>query len=435
MLQYARSDTHFLLYIYDNLRNELIERSHDVEEDRDLINIVTSKSKGEALQRYERPLHDSEHGLGAMGWYSLLSRTPALFTREQFSVFRAVHEWRDIVARQEDESVHTVMPKQVLYNIARETPTDDASLFGCSHPISKIFKKKKKDLLKVIQKAKRLSANGPEMKDLMKTIQQLDVLRTQDSPADPKKGLSDSSPTRKIASSKRSNPPDPLARGESSLFWGSTIPEIHESRKLDVDFTNEDIQLALPLPQLTAKLFTDSQATDKTDFLKSQSKPMVRAEDDQGEDNTTGETVFIVRQAGNSRKRKTFQAVDGGEYSLVEKNGHVSESNDQDMDATGIPLASQDSKFDRKPRWKKAKKEARRLENARQTEVTVGACRPGDEKAFDYASAPTLLHAKLSGTESNDRQFANPYSKSVNAPKGLRKTRADVAGKSTTFKS
>ena len=158
MFNYARSDTHFLLYIYDNLRNELIEKSDSSQPDGNLIEVVMNNSKEEALQRYERPLYDPQRGLGAMGWYNMLCRTPALFSREQFAVFRAVHQWRDKIARQEDESLHHIMPKHVLYSIAREMPLDMPSLLGCSHPMSNIFQKRKKDLLGVIKNAKMVGA-------------------------------------------------------------------------------------------------------------------------------------------------------------------------------------------------------------------------------------------------------------------------------------
>ena len=146
MFGYARSDTHFLLYIYDNMRNELLDRSTGSPEVGDLIKIVMDRSKEEALQRYERPFYDIQRGSGPMGWYNMLCRTPGLFTREQFAVFRAVHQWRDQVAREEDESVHVIMPKHVLYNLAKELPGDMPSLLGSSHPMSNSFRKRKKYL-------------------------------------------------------------------------------------------------------------------------------------------------------------------------------------------------------------------------------------------------------------------------------------------------
>ena len=60
---------------------------------------VTYLSKEEALQRYERPVYNALTGEGPGGWYDQLSRNSALFCKEQFAVFRAVHQWRDAAER------------------------------------------------------------------------------------------------------------------------------------------------------------------------------------------------------------------------------------------------------------------------------------------------------------------------------------------------
>jgi len=64
MLKYARSDTHFLLYIYDNLRNALLDRSGGKP---DLIRMVLSRSEETTLRTYEREVYDFDTGLGPWG--------------------------------------------------------------------------------------------------------------------------------------------------------------------------------------------------------------------------------------------------------------------------------------------------------------------------------------------------------------------------------
>lgn len=53
MFDYARSDTHYLLYIYDHLRNELVENPTP---EFNLVDHVAERSKKEALLRYEHPV-------------------------------------------------------------------------------------------------------------------------------------------------------------------------------------------------------------------------------------------------------------------------------------------------------------------------------------------------------------------------------------------
>ena len=122
MLKYARADTHFLLHVYDNLRNALLDRAIsrsaspttsragsptalDV-----FVREVLSRSKETALRAYSLEPYDAEGGTGPNGWDTLTRRwnKPALgidgVPGVQREVFRAVHVWRDRVAREEDES-------------------------------------------------------------------------------------------------------------------------------------------------------------------------------------------------------------------------------------------------------------------------------------------------------------------------------------------
>jgi exosome complex exonuclease RRP6 len=132
MLHYARSDTHFLLYIYDNLRNALLDRAQsrassppdgDVVPNSSrlrpgqdpahaLVREVLNRSEDTALRRYEREMYDLEDGTGPGGWdtmakkwnKSLLTKAAGSAGGVQKDVYRAMHAWRDRVARMEDES-------------------------------------------------------------------------------------------------------------------------------------------------------------------------------------------------------------------------------------------------------------------------------------------------------------------------------------------
>lgn len=136
MLQYARSDTHFLLFIYDNLRNALLDRAQSTRSrsrspastpspagpstgppTHALVREVLSRSESTALRIYEKELYDVERGLGPGGWDTLARKwnKSVLFASAhasegdraadvQRAVYRCVHDWRDRVARAEDES-------------------------------------------------------------------------------------------------------------------------------------------------------------------------------------------------------------------------------------------------------------------------------------------------------------------------------------------
>lgn len=121
MLNYARSDTHFLLFIYDNLRNALLHKSSRPSSaaasgtivldsakpnPQEAMREVLDKSAETALKMYERDSYDIETGRGSGGWLAAGKKWLPKGEIEQESgwVWRHLHDWRDRVAREMDES-------------------------------------------------------------------------------------------------------------------------------------------------------------------------------------------------------------------------------------------------------------------------------------------------------------------------------------------
>ncbi len=450
MFNYARSDTHFLLYIYDNLRNELIENSNTAAPEGDLIEVVLERSKEEALQRYEIPIYDAQRGLGASGWYHMLSRNPALFSREQFAVFKAVHQWRNDVARQEDESVHHIMSKNALFNIAREMPLDMPSLLGCSHPMSPIFRRRMNELLGLVKKAKEVGVSGREMKDeladLSKFVRPFNADR-------PKKNRTDQGITDTDAAKENERAPeglmlnDFLARADNSDFWGSTIREPSKNPQFSgSQLYNKNLRLALPLPQLSAEIFEDSKSTGTAATEVPRTDASARAEHQYTKDRGVKEDdVFIVKQAGGSRKRKAAESIHAPEpVSPKLDEGVTKEADGNDGEMDGQPSknnADGQVEVNRQSKMTAAQKHLRRMEKKRLKRgrsllesAGVASNQEYEElEAFDYSNAQSLLHAPREN--GNDlKGGVNPYNKSRDVPKGMQKTKKDVGGRSMTFK-
>lgn len=121
MLYYARSDTHFLLFIYDNLRNALLHKSSRPSSPancgtivldsarpnpQEAMREVLGKSADTALKMYERDSYDIVTGRGSGGWLAAGKKWLPKGEIEQESgwVWRHLHDWRDRVAREMDES-------------------------------------------------------------------------------------------------------------------------------------------------------------------------------------------------------------------------------------------------------------------------------------------------------------------------------------------
>ncbi len=440
MFDYARSDTHFLLYIYDNMRNELIERANSSWPDGNLIDQVLKRSKEETLQRYERPFYDAEHGTGPMGWYTMLARTPALFNGQQLAVFRAVHQWRDSIARQEDESVHHILSKQALFNIARELPPNQDSLIGCSQPISRFMRALASDLLGVIQKAKAAGADGLGLKELMRARHNPELTRVDEaSPAivpaaDQAHPLALQIPISKL----------PI-RINHSRFWGSTMDSLvcYDPRP-NVQTQHDSLRLALPLPQLTAQIFDDRKPLAAETF---DDEPSARAEHQYTKDRKPKEDdVFVVKQLGGPRKRKASELQEASapvvarvDSPVVTMTSESHDNNEMEISLDGVneeQLAQ--AKAERKARrkaQKKLEKEQRKREELLQSKAEGEGEGREEVEAFDYANAPSVLHAKRDNHDrSGPKKAFDPYTKSLDAPKGMRKSKKEIAGKSFTFK-
>ena len=149
MINYARSDTHYLLYIFDVMRNEMLERSDN------LMKVSLERSKETSLKTYEKPIYDSENGEGTGGWKNLLRKHPEALNSENFAVFRAIHGWRDHIARLEDESPTYVMPTHILFKFCRFMPTTAHEIISECSPVPPLIRIYAEDISKLIEETLR----------------------------------------------------------------------------------------------------------------------------------------------------------------------------------------------------------------------------------------------------------------------------------------
>ncbi|KAK0437138.1 ribonuclease H-like domain-containing protein [Desarmillaria tabescens] len=177
MLKYARSDTHFLLFIYDNLRNALLDRGESQARSQaleggpsssplssdSLLREVLARSQETALKVYEKELYDAAEGTGSTGWDTLarkwnkgalLASAPNVGVGAlPKQVYKGVHAWRDKVAREEDESTRYLLPNHFLFQLAENPPADMAALLRVFHSPPPLMKKRARELLDTIRDA------------------------------------------------------------------------------------------------------------------------------------------------------------------------------------------------------------------------------------------------------------------------------------------
>ncbi|KAF8272378.1 ribonuclease H-like domain-containing protein [Lactarius quietus] len=179
MVKYARADTHFLLYIYDNLRNALLDRALSRSASPTtsraasptapdaFVREVLTRSAETALRVYAPDPYDAEGGTGFNGWDTLARRwnkaalgvdgAPSV----QREVFRAVHVWRDRVAREEDESTGYVLSNRFVFKLIEQLPPDMAALLHVFPSTPPVVRRRAKELLEVVREATRKGLSGP----------------------------------------------------------------------------------------------------------------------------------------------------------------------------------------------------------------------------------------------------------------------------------
>lgn len=161
-MYYARSDTHYLLYIYDRVRNDLVSSSDRSNPETDLIRRALDKSREVSLYRHELAEFNEATGEGTRGWYGyILKNSHLTFDAEQFAVFRGLWQWRDATARSEDENPNFVLGSSTVAQIARVNPPDAMALrnlLPLSHPTAR---SRFNDIWKHIQKTK--AQGGPSL--------------------------------------------------------------------------------------------------------------------------------------------------------------------------------------------------------------------------------------------------------------------------------
>uniref|UniRef100_A0A8C3JZL9 Exosome complex component 10 n=1 Tax=Calidris pygmaea TaxID=425635 RepID=A0A8C3JZL9_9CHAR len=147
MIRYAREDTHYLLYIYDKVREALWERGN---EQPTQLQVVWQRSRDICLKKYIKPLFSDE------SYLELYRRQKKHLNTQQLAAFRLLFAWRDKMARQEDESTGYVLPNHMLLKIAEELPKEPQGIIACCNPIPPLVRQQINELHLLIQQAREM---------------------------------------------------------------------------------------------------------------------------------------------------------------------------------------------------------------------------------------------------------------------------------------
>lgn len=429
MFYYARSDTHFLLYIYDQVRNELIERSDRSDPEKDLIEYTLQKSKETSLDRYTFFASNPETGEGARGWSNFLQKNHVNLNGEQFAVYRAVHKWRDELARQDDENPTFIMPPQVVMEIARILPTDPKALWSLlGHNSCQKAKQSVDVLFGIISEARKAGVDGPSTTDYFRS----QYLENHSMAAIAKRELS------KETKTELDIPPVETLRSATSQLFGTVpVSSVWEESSPSNNIAGNG-QIALPWTHFVqdAVVAASQQEAER----KTQDQDMIPLEEPQKaapapkHDLELDNTDFTLRQG---RKRKLEESDDDAEEAAALA---TEEMISLDVDGEERKLTKEEKKRLKKEgrEARKAKKEAK----AKKAAATGDDEEDEEEQPFDYSNAQSILNGKRSATaHANEggpgrKKAFDPYAARMNAegPKAARRVNSERPGRTLTFK-
>ncbi|ONH94321.1 hypothetical protein PRUPE_7G010800 [Prunus persica] len=122
MVRYAREDTHYLLHMYDLMRTMLCLMPKESENlDTPLVEVY-KRSYDICMHLYEKELLTENSYLHIYGLQG------AGFNAQQLAIVSGLCEWRDVVARAEDESTGYILPNKTLLEIAKQMPSTTSKL-------------------------------------------------------------------------------------------------------------------------------------------------------------------------------------------------------------------------------------------------------------------------------------------------------------------
>ncbi|KAF7805795.1 protein RRP6-like 3 isoform X1 [Senna tora] len=137
MVDYARTDAHYLLYIANCLITELKQLDEEDSCSNDKFHFPLEASRRSNMICLQLFSKENEASPGESAALSLFSRHvssesfPSVSNENQFQNFvRQLCAWRDLMARIHDESLKYVLPDQAIVALANQPPTSHSEIYN-----------------------------------------------------------------------------------------------------------------------------------------------------------------------------------------------------------------------------------------------------------------------------------------------------------------
>ena len=280
------------------------------------------------MMTYTRERYDYEEGSGVDGWRKLLlnNKGPHLHSNLQLTVFKRLHQWRDGVARGEDESTGYVIPNRALINLAASLPNSMQAVVAACHPVPPLVQVYAEDIAYIVAKTRKELAEEAEKAEITaaKAIQGREETL--------KNGVTGSTHVwykdESVAPNGVRSVMEAVKHGTQFDVWGDRKDRLHslilpssefweplqqeyvaKEAVYEVGGELEDIKLSVPLPPLTAQI-----------YMTEEDVKTMGTKEDKKQDNVAAlaEHTFVQRPKAEEKEEK---AKDGTEIIIARKMG------------------------------------------------------------------------------------------------------------------
>ncbi|KAF9435230.1 exosome nuclease subunit [Entomortierella beljakovae] len=430
MFNYARSDTHFLLYIYDRMRNALLDKSNPTTHN--LLQATLLRSSETCLKKHEKEIYDAESGEGPGGWRNMYSKWNRSLNNVQFAVFKALHAWRDQLARDEDESIRYVLPNHMLFSLAEKMPEESAGVLGCCNPVPPPIRMNASDVALLISHTKssvapmvggykRVAIDVPvhvrfdpktglqgtqepkATNEASSSVNQTSIGKTEQSNnTKATSAISKETEGSRVTDTKSTRlviDPTPLLARSSALFGGlkpsAEISDEEEGKRL----ASKIMAQLSAKPSAPAPVFKEITNTHSMESIKEPvvEKPKVEEEKKEiGEEEAKPKRTDVLILSSMSKKRA--RAIDEDRAELSQGDGSAISSDAEGEESETVSV-------------KKKKKKNKQAKKLASTSTTPSSSTPasGDEmpesfQPFDYNSVRSVVDENVEDLTSGKRK-------------------------------
>ncbi|KAL7727735.1 hypothetical protein ACLKA6_008072 [Drosophila palustris] len=156
LIDYARQDTHYLIYVFERMTNDLLQADQGQPQ---ALRMVYQLSTEVCKKRYTKP------HIGPESHLDLVRKTKRSFDNRQLYALQGIFAWRDTTARQEDESYGYVLPNHMMLQIAESLPREMQGILACCNPIPPLVRQQLHTLHQIVLKAREQPLVKPILED------------------------------------------------------------------------------------------------------------------------------------------------------------------------------------------------------------------------------------------------------------------------------